>query len=119
MLGLGLVLVLIIIDQSRYLFILQLCTYYCVCIELFVYSTDYICPFAVDMTVIFTCSFVCTGQHTALCVSMSQAVGSLRTALICGLHLTTSPMKALRSTSRCGDCCTPTHHLGVDEILVS
>ena len=76
------------------------------------------CPCAVDITVIFTfsCSFVCTGQHAALCVFMSQAVGSLRTASICGLHPTTSPMKALRSTSRCGDCCTT---FGVDKILVS
>ena len=77
-------------------------------------QTTYVCPFAVDMTVIFTfsCSFACTGQHAALCVSMSQAVGSVRTALICGLHPTTSPMKALRTTSRCGDCCTPIHQLG-------
>ena len=118
MLGLVLVLVPIIIDQSKYLFIIQLCMCY---VTALVYSTDYVCPCAVDMTVIFTfsCSFVCTGQHAALCVSMSQAVGSLRTAPICALQPTTSPMKALRSTSRCGDCCTPTHHLGVNEILVS
>ena len=103
MLGLVLVLVPIIIDQSRYLFIIQLCMCY---VTALVYSTDYVCPCAVDMTVVFTssCSFVCTEQHAALCVFMSQAVGSLRTALICALHPTTSPMKALRSTSRCGDC---------------
>ena len=79
-------------------------------------------PCAVDMTVIFTfsCSFVCTGQHAALCVSMSQAVGSLRTAPICGLHPTTSPMKALRSTSRCGDGCSPIRtSFGMDKVLVA
>ena len=93
MFRLVLVLVPIIIDQSKYLFIIQLCMCY---VTVLVYSTDYVCSCAVDMTVIFTfsCSFVYTGQHAALRVFMSQAVGSLRTALICGLHPTTSPMKA-------------------------
>ena len=48
-------------------------------------------------------SFACKGPHTAPCVSMSQAVGSSRTAHICTLHHTTSHMKTLRSTLWCGD----------------
>ena len=65
-------------------------------------------PCVLHIAVVFTssCSFACTGQHTALCVSMSQARGSLRTAPICTLHHTTSHMKALRSTLRCADCYT-------------
>ena len=66
-------------------------------------------PCVLDMTAWYitsSCSFACTGQHTALCVSMSQARGSLRTAPICTLHHTTSHMKALRSTLRCADCYT-------------
>ena len=64
---LGLVLVPIIIDQSRYIFSIQLIKSL---FTVLVYSTDYVCPFAIHMMVIFhfllqlrvhrtTCSTVC------------------------------------------------------------